>query len=78
MLSNNYYNFIPFIISSPDYIGINPSEPNSIEIIKHYENDVLIAIKWGKNRNLKISSMYSLAVGKVSKRLKSGRIISIK
>lgn len=35
---------IPEIINVPDYIGVNPKEPNSIELVKVIEKDVLVAI----------------------------------
>lgn len=43
-----YIDFIPDIIASPDYIGINPNEndTNSIELIKRYKDNVMIGKKF--------------------------------
>ena len=42
-----YIDYIPDIIQSPDYIGINPNETEvqSIELIKRYRDNILIGIK---------------------------------
>ena len=36
---------IPDIITEPDYIGTNPKEPNSIELVKIYQDNIKLAIK---------------------------------
>ncbi len=35
----SYINKIPDIINHPDYIGKNPNEPNSIELVKIYNDN---------------------------------------
>ena len=40
-----YLNKIYEIIISPDYIGINPKETDSFELIKRYDDNILIGIK---------------------------------
>lgn len=71
-----YFHRIPEIIKSPDYIGINPTEPDSVELIKDFGNNVLVAIKLDPKGYLYLSSMYELTPQKVPKRLASGRIQS--
>lgn len=68
---------IPNIISSPDFIGMNPSEPNSLELYKHLSEEVLLAIKIDPTGYMFISSFYNLhnASVKINKRLRNGRIV---
>lgn len=75
---NKYFKFIPDIISNPDYVGKNPKEKDSIELIKYISDDVLVAIKLDPSGYLYLSSMYSLSSSKVPKRLKSGRLKKVK
>lgn len=72
-----YIDYIPQIISEPDYIGINPNETEveSIELIKRYRDNVLLAIKLDKsNSYFYIASMYDVPEAKIQRRLHSGRI----
>ena len=72
-----YIDCIPDIIQSPDYIGINPNENNtdSIELIKRYDNNVMIGIKLdGDNKYFYVASMYDVSESKIQRRLHSGRI----
>lgn len=75
-----YFERIPEIISNPDYVGQNPTEPNSVELIKQFDNHVLVAIKLDPSGYIYLSSMYSLNNGKhkVKSRLQSGRLIPYK
>jgi len=72
-----YFHSIPEIIEKPDYIGVNPKEPNSIELVKVIEKDVLVAVKLDPSGYLYFSSMYELTPSKVPKRLASGRLIKL-
>lgn len=67
---------IPDIISSPDYIGINPNEAGtSIELIKKYEDNVMIGIKLASDgKYLYISTMHDIQETKLARRLHSGRL----
>ena len=40
-----YIKEIPQIIANPDYLGIPPKEPKSIQFIKRYDTNILIAIR---------------------------------
>ena len=70
-----YLESIPDIIDCPDYIGINPHEPQSIELIKKYDSNILIGIKLDLNQNyLYVASLYEISDAKVSRRLHGGRL----
>ena len=71
-----YIDYIPDIITNPDYIGVNPNEKDtqSMELIKCYKDNVLIGIKLDKSNNyLYVSTMYNITDSKVQRRLHSGR-----
>jgi hypothetical protein len=71
-----YIDYIPDIISSPDYIGVNPNEQGtSIELIKRYSDNVMIGIKLDSDGNyLYVSTMHDVQESKIERRLHSGRI----
>ena len=70
-----YISDIPSIIASPDYIGVNPKEPNSIELIKVLAGNIQVAIKLDKNKNyLYVASLYDVSNAKLQNRLNSGRL----
>ena len=75
--SIKYVNCIPDIIKNPDYIGVNPNEnKDSIELVKRYENNILIGLKVDSSNNtLYVSTMYDLQEQKLQRRLHSGRLI---
>ena len=71
----HYLNKTAEILASPDYIGINPKEPRSVELIKAYHNNVQIAVKLDKSGEYYyIASIYEVSPDKVRNRLKSGRL----
>lgn len=66
---------IPQIISSPDYIGKNPKEPNSIELVKVFGANVMVCVKLDTNNHYHyVASVYEISNGKLQNRLKSGRL----
>ncbi|MCM1298108.1 MAG: PBECR2 nuclease fold domain-containing protein [Firmicutes bacterium] len=70
-----YLDYISDIIENPDYIGINPSEPNSIELIKRFDLDIQIAIKLNADNDYYyVASLYNISPSKIQNRLKNGRI----
>ncbi len=70
-----YIDKIPQIIKKPDFIGINPSEQNSIELIKKYNENILVGIKLDKEKGyFYVASLYSVKDSKVERRLNSGRL----
>lgn len=71
-----YIDYIPDIITSPDYIGINPNESeDSIELIKKYKDNILIGIKLDKENDCYyVSTMHDIQSNKIPRRLHSNRI----
>ncbi|MGO5175252.1 PBECR2 nuclease fold domain-containing protein [Ruminococcus sp. LCP21S3_E8] len=71
----SYISKIPEIIKSPDYIGKNPKEPNSIELVKVYNDNIQIGIKLDTNKNyLYVATLFDIKTGKIQRRLNSGRL----
>ncbi|MCB5069248.1 hypothetical protein LGW01_09355 [Streptococcus mutans] len=62
-----YFDKITEIISSPDYVGINPREKiESLELIKRYDDNVLLALKIDKKNNCYyVPTMYTVSEYKV-------------
>ena len=75
-----YLDQISEIINNPDYIGINPNEKDSsIELIKQYDDNILIGIKVDNSADiLYISTMYTVQQSKLERRIHSGRLIKFK
>ena len=73
---HQYKNELPNILLSPDYIGKNPTVPNSVELYKFVSKQLLLAIKLDPSGYLFVSTFYVLdnAEHKIKKRLASGRI----
>lgn len=71
-----YIDYIPEIIENPDYIGVNPNEQvTSIELVKRYDDNVMIGIKLDTDGNyLYVSTMHDIQESKISRRLYSGRL----
>ena len=72
-----YIDYIPEIIESPDYIGVNPNEngTETIELVKRYRDNILLGIKLDKeNDYLYVSTMHDIQESKINRRLHSGRI----
>lgn len=77
--SLKYFNEIEKIIMNPDYVGSNPREKEiSIEYVKCYEDNVLVAVKLNRKKSVfYIASMYIISEYKLENRIKSGRLIKI-
>ena len=75
-----YLDRISDIIKDPDYIGINPNEKDSsIELVKQYEDNVLIGIKVDTSADiLYVSTMYTVQQSKLERRIHSGRLKKFK
>jgi hypothetical protein len=69
-----YIYSISEIILSPDYIGKHPTILQSIEFIKRYEINVLVAVQFDeKDDYYHISNVYDISNGKIEHKLFSGR-----
>ena len=71
-----YIDYIPDILSKPDYIGINPNEKEvSIELIKKYGDNIMVGVKLDLDGEyLYVSTMHDIQESKLERRLHSGRI----
>lgn len=66
---------IPGIIAEPDYIGQNPKEPDSVELVKIIGANVMVCVKLDKKRGYHyVASVYEISNGKLQNRIKSGRL----
>ncbi len=69
-----YLNNVQDILQNPDYIGSNPNEPDSFELIKKFDNNILIAIKLDlSNGYYYLASLYDISDAKINKQLNLGR-----
>lgn len=69
-----YLEKVPDIILSPDYIGKNPNEYQSVEFVKQYDDNILVAVKLDIIENrLYVASLYDISESKIKNRLNSGR-----
>lgn len=77
--SLKYFEEIDNIIKSPDYVGTSPREKDvSIEYVKCYEDNVLVAVKLNRKKSVfYIASMYIISEYKLKSRVNSGRLIKI-
>ena len=66
---------VPNIIKHPDYIGKNPKENNSIELVKRIGENIQVCIKLDSSENyVYVASVYTISDGKLKNRLNSGRL----
>lgn len=66
---------IPEIILKPDFVGKNPKEINSIELVKQYDENVMVCIKLDqKDDYLYVASVFEISAGKLQNRINSGRL----
>ncbi len=71
-----YMSNIADILQNPDYIGMNPTVPDSIELVKVYSDNILVAIKLdASNGYYYIASLYDITTAKLNKRIINGRLI---
>lgn len=69
-----YFNKIPEVIESPDYVGMSSQDPKRIELIKKYKDNILVALKLDDESNLFVSSMYIIEENRIDKRVTYGRL----
>jgi hypothetical protein len=73
-----YKNKIPEIIRTPDYVGTSPKYPNSMEFIKKYDANILVAIRLENLKGLCVVTMYDVTESKIANMLKHNRIKKLK
>lgn len=66
---------VPSIIASPDYVGHNPKEPNSIELVKVLAANIMVCVKLDvANSYHYVASVYEISNSKLQNRIQSGRM----
>lgn len=66
---------VPEIIASPDYIGKNPKQPNSVELVKVFDANVMVCVKLdSSNGYFYVASVFEISNAKLNNRLNSGRL----
>jgi hypothetical protein len=74
-----YLDKIGEIVSSPDYVGVNPKESGGFELIKQYDNNVLVGIKIDiKKDYYYVATLHDIKQSKVDNRLFSGRLKKVR
>ena len=70
---------IPQIISSPDYIDINPNEKNiSFELVKRISENMQIGIKLDtKDKYLYVATLHTITDSKLKHGIQNGRLKKI-
>lgn len=71
-----YLSRLTEIISSPDYIGINPNEKGkSFELVKVFDNNVQIGIKLDFSKDyLYVATLHTITDSKLQHGLSNGRL----
>ena len=71
-----YLDKIEEILNSPDYIGTK--DATSIELIKVYDNNILLALQIDKSSDyFYAASLYDISDAKLNNRLHSGRLKTV-
>ena len=71
----SYISDIPDIIANPDYVGHNPKEGDSIELVKKYMDHEMVCIKLDSKKGyLYVASVYEITEAKLNNRVNSGRL----
>lgn len=75
----SYMEMIPYIISSPDYIGVNSNETGtSFELVKILQDNVLVGIKLdSKDNYLYVATLHTITEAKLKHGISSGRFKKI-
>lgn len=62
---DDYVEKIPEIINSPDYIGIR-SKDNSLQFIKKYNDNILVAVRINTSGNLSFRTFYPVTDSQIN------------
>lgn len=70
-----YVSRIKEIVEAPNYVGRNPNEPSSFELVKSLDRDVLLGIKLDiKADHYYVATLHIITSAKVAHRFSSGRL----
>lgn len=74
-----YLDVLSSIISSPDYIGVNPNEKSkSFELVKIFSKNIQIGIKLDtKNDYLYVATLHTITSSKLQHVISNGRLKKI-
>ena len=68
-----YYDYLPDIITNPDYIGLNGSV---LEMVKCYKDNIFITIKLDIKKNrYYVATMFDIKEAKLDSYIRSGRLV---
>lgn len=72
----SYLPLIPYIISAPDYIGVNPNENGtSFELVKIIDSNVQIGIKLDSTDDyLYVATLHTITDSKLQHGIQNGRL----
>ena len=66
---------IPQIIAQPDYVGVNPREPNSIELVRDFGQNLKVCVKLDRKEGyLFVASFYDMTQAKLTRHIQGGRL----
>ena len=72
-----YIHKIPEIIENPDYIGKHPKDPNSIKLVKSFDQNLTLAIKLDvENSSFYVATLFLLSKQKIENRVYSKKLIA--
>ena len=70
-----YIDYLPDLISSPDYLGIQDS---NIEMVKCYKDNIFISVKLDtKKSKYYVATVFDVKQSKIDSYVRSGRLIKI-
>lgn len=71
-----YFSQVSAILSSPDYVGVNPNEPGtSFEVVKVLADNVRVGVKIDvSNEYFYVSTLFSITTGKLQHNIANNRL----
>lgn len=66
---DDYVKRIPEIVNEPDYIGVRDKD-NSLQFIKQYNDNILVAVRVNTKGNLSLRTLYPVSDGQISDYIK--------
>ncbi len=70
-----YLDFLPEVIETPDYAGVNEGQ---IELIKCFKDNIFLSIKLDSSKNLYyVATLYDVTEAKIKSYCSSGRLKKI-
>ncbi len=76
---DKYYDRIPDILSTPDYVGLNPKD-NSIQCVKEFKIDseyIRVAIRISQKNKCFVKTLHLLSTYNAERYIKKGTLIKL-